>query len=290
MPAVASAANRIELTQPNDLGARMARQAVAATGNTKLALSRTIYLNRDGVTLRPGDNDSSRNISSVVTRPTEITPWEIDDDMWQETVDCMKGMYARFDVVVTDKDPGSVPHIEAVFGGHPNDVDLPDNVLGVSPFTTDCAIIENSIVFTFTDVIEDDPQVMCEIMAQEIAHSYGLDHEMLAEDPMTYLPYAGNRAFQNEMADCGEYGERMCGIEGSVCRQRQNSVQLLEERLGRSASAPAPDEQDNGDSKSGIAGGCNAGGGGVGIGFVLLIGQVVLRRRARNRRTGAVLQ
>ena len=28
---------------------------------------------------------------------------------------------------------------------------MPDDVLGVSPFTTDCAIIENSIVFTFTE-------------------------------------------------------------------------------------------------------------------------------------------
>lgn len=197
-----------------------------------MAESRTIYLNRTGVTLRPGVNDARRNQSSIVGAPTTISPWEVDDDTWQATVDCMKELYGPFDVVITDRDPGDVPHIEAVFGGHPNDVGLPDEVAGVSPFTRDCSVIENSLVFTFTDVIEDDPRLMCEIMAQEIAHSYGLDHEMLPADPMTYLSYDGDRTFQDAMAPCGEYGNRMCGIDGSVCRERQNSFVLLTERLG----------------------------------------------------------
>lgn len=296
IPAVASAnTRRIDVTAPNPVGMTFARQALPASGRAGVAESRTIYLNRDGVVLRPGDNDSSQDISSIVTQPTVIAGWDIDDDTWHDTVACIRDMYVRFDVVVTDRDPGAVPHIEAVFGGHPADVGLPDNVAGVSPFTTDCAIIERSIVFTFTDVIEDDAQVMCEVMAQEIAHSYGLDHELLPEDPMTYLTYFGDRSFQDEMADCGEYGERMCGIEGSVCRERQNSVALLTERLGPSQRAVVPD--DSGDEEasenSGIRGGCSAGGGagggGVGIGFVLLVGQVVARRRSRDRRHRSVL-
>jgi hypothetical protein len=288
LPAVAGANGRVvDVTGPNPVGMKFARQALAASGNVGRAESRTIYLNRDGVVLRPGDNDSSQNISSVVTQPTAIEGWDIDDDTWDETVACVRDMYSRFDVVVTDQDPGAVPHIEAVFGGHPNDVDLPDNVAGVSPFTTDCGIIERSIVFTFTDVIEDDPQLMCEVMAQEIAHSFGLDHELLPEDPMTYLTYFGNRSFQDEMADCGEYGERMCGIEGSICRERQNSVALLTERLGASTAAA---EEKDGEAAGGVTGGCSAGGGGSGIGFVLLVGHLVARRRTRDRRHRAVLQ
>jgi len=286
LPAVANARGRvIDVTAANPEGMKFARQALPAVGaTTTRAESRTIYLNRDGVVLRPGDNNSTLDTSSIVTSPSEIPGWDIDDDTWQETVDCMKGMYARFDVTVTDEDPGNTPHIEAVFGGHPFDVELPDNVAGVSPFTTDCGIIERSIVFTFTDVLGDDPQVACEVMAQEIAHSFGLDHELLPEDPMTYLEYAGNRSFQNEMASCGEFGERMCGIDGSVCRQRQNSVQLLMERLGPNPKMPEPDSTgDDQVGDSGIIGGCNAGGGGAGIGFMLLIGHVVLRRRSRHR-------
>ncbi|MBA2544621.1 MAG: hypothetical protein H0V17_33570, partial [Deltaproteobacteria bacterium] len=197
------------------------------------ATSRVIYLNRTGALLVPGDNDSREDRSTIVSEPVFITPWDIDAEMWDDTVSCIRDMYAQFDVTITDQDPGSTPHIEAVFGGHPNDVGLPDEVAGVSPFTTDCSTVENSIVFTFTDVLPDDSQLMCEIMAQEIAHSYGLDHQLTPEDPMTYLDYDGNREFQNEMATCGEFESRDCGINGSVCRDGQNSVAVLTSRLGR---------------------------------------------------------
>jgi hypothetical protein len=280
----ASMITGVVTTKPDAQGHAFARQALPATGATR-AESRTIYLNHGGVVLRPGDNDSSTDTSSVVTEPTAITSWDVDDATWQATVDCMREIYAPFDVVVTDQDPGAVPHIEAVFGGHPSDVGLPDNVAGVSPFTSDCAVIEHSIVFTFTDVLDDDPRLMCEVMAQEIAHSYGLDHEMLPEDPMTYLEYAGERTFQNEMANCGEFGQRMCGIVGSVCRERQNSYALLTERLGRNPQMPAEEEP-----SEGISGGCNSGRGGLGISLVLVFGHLVVRRRSRGRRHRSLLQ
>jgi uncharacterized protein (TIGR03382 family) len=144
----------------------------------------------------------------------------------------MQDMFSRWDVTVTDVNPGNVPHMEAVFGGSPGNIGMQQGVGGVSPFTEDCAVIENSIVFTFTNVFPDDPQTVCEVMAQEVAHSYGLDHEMLASDPMTYLQYNGNRSFKDQTVSCGEYQNRACGIGGSVCRQNQNSVQLLTQRLG----------------------------------------------------------
>jgi len=77
-------------------------------------------------------------------------------------------------------------------------------------------------------------------MAQEVAHSYGLDHELLASDPMTYLQYTGNRAFQDMAVSCGESTARNCGINGSVCRANQNSVALLRERLGEAGDIVAP--------------------------------------------------
>jgi hypothetical protein len=75
-------------------------------------------------------------------------------------------------------------------------------------------------------------------MAQEVAHSYGLDHEMLASDPMTYLQYNGNRSFKDQTVSCGEYQDRPCGIGGSTCRPSQNSVQLLYERVGKADLVP----------------------------------------------------
>ena len=271
-------------------GYAFVRQAVEPTHRLRssgLAQSRVIYLNRDGAILWPGNNDARLETSSVVQEPTALTPWEIDDDTWEETVACMRDLYARFDVTITDQDPGDVPHIEAVFGGHPNDVGLPDNVAGVSPFTTDCSVIENSVVFTFTDVLPDDPRLMCEVMAQEIAHSYGLDHEMLASDPMTYLDYDGERAFQNVTAPCGEFGNRPCGIAGNVCRDKQNSVQLLEHRLGRrgNSTSGAPGTTEHPSTTEPEAG-CSASGSGGGFLGFLVVGLFRIRcsRRARRAR------
>lgn len=284
-------------TRPDARGLSFARQvlpadaatpagtlSVAPTAKGQLAQTRLIYMNRSGVTLRPGLNNSSLQTSSIVESMTEITPWEIEDEDWADTMDCMRDMFSPFDVQITDQDPGMTTHLEAVFGGHPNDVGLPDNVAGISPFTTNCSVIENSVVFTFTDILPDDPRLMCEVMAQEIAHSYGLDHQMLASDPMSYLDYDGDRVFQDEDAFCGEYDLRTCGIAGNVCRETQNSVELLTQRLGRAGDTDGgSDGQGNSTSDNPIAVGCNAGqgaGASTGLlGFALL---AVVRRRRRN--------
>jgi hypothetical protein len=198
-----------------------------------MARSKVIYLNHLGVTLTPGEDDSTTQHSSIIGGTAVVPPWNTSQATWNATVACMQDMFARFDVTVTDQDPGATPHIEAVFGGSPQDIGMGQGVGGVSPFTEDCGIIENSIVFTFTDVFPDDAQTVCEVMSQEVAHSYGLDHEMLASDPMTYLQYNGNRSFKDQTVSCGEYQNRPCGIGGSTCRANQNSVQLLYARVGK---------------------------------------------------------
>ena len=256
----------------------------ASARSSQKAQTRLIYMNRSGVTLRPGLNNSSLQTSSIVETQTRITPWEIDDDDWSATMDCMRDLFSPFDVQITDQDPGMTAHLEAVFGGHPNDVGLPDNVAGISPFTTDCSIIENSVVFTFTDVLPDDPRLMCEVMAQEIAHSYGLDHQMLASDPMSYLDYDGDRVFQDEEAFCGEFELRTCGIGGNVCRDTQNSVELLTQRLGRAGESDAgSDGQSNTTSDGPIGVGCNTGrGAGATTSMLAFALLAVVRRRRRT--------
>lgn len=231
-PSIASA--EIVLTAPTDTHIQFARSRLPAAGTpiNAVAQSRIIYLNRTGVTLTPGDDDSRTNRSSIITSQRTVPAWNTSATNWAATVACMKDMFSRWDVTVTDVNPGNVPHMEAVFGGSPQNIGMQQGVGGVSPFTEDCAVIENSIVFTFTSVFPDNPQMICEVMAQEVAHSYGLDHELLASDPMTYLQYNGKRTFKDQTVSCGESSSRACGIGGSVCRPNQNSVQLLTERLG----------------------------------------------------------
>ncbi len=236
-------------------GRVLARQVLPATDATladldvvhgepevaALASSRIVYLNKNGVTLSPGDNDARIDRSTIVTTQTSIPAWSVSAPNWGEVVGCMRELFAAYDVQIVESDPGNVPHMEAVFGGSPTQVGLDSRVLGVSPFTLDCAVIENSVVFTFTGAFSFTPREACEVMAQEVAHSYGLDHILLASDPMTYLEYTGNRSFKDQTATCGEElsAPRACGINGSVCRPNQNSVALLKERLGI-ADAIAP--------------------------------------------------
>jgi len=182
--------------------------------------------------LTPGYNDSHANTSTIVTRPTLVPGWNASAADWAATVACMKDIWSRFDVTITDVDPGSVPHIEALFARAPSDVGITTNVGGISPFSLSCSVIEGSIVFAFTDSLPKTPRAICEVMSQEIAHSYGLDHELLASDPMTYLSFTGSREFQDRDASCGETVARPCGIAGATCRATQNSAQLLLSRLG----------------------------------------------------------
>lgn len=212
-------------------GTAVERELVPPTGVAR-AQSRTIFLNRKGAIVRPGVNDAFKQTSTIVTKPATIGPWDVTDAKWTATVACMRDMWSRFDVTVTDVDPGSDPHIEALFGGSPADLGRPANVAGIAPFASDCGVIENAIVFTFTDNLPADPQLVCEVMSQELGHAYGLDHELLAADPMSYLPFVGKRTFQDTTAECGEKTARPCGPSAVACRTLQSSAQILRSRLG----------------------------------------------------------
>lgn len=236
LPALASADYRIVTGAPNADDQTFARQVIPAgdAPSAGVAQSKVVYLNRGGVTLSPGDNDARTNKSTLVKQPTAIPPWTTSDTTWNATVACMKELFAPFDVTIVTVDPGpTVSHIEAVFGGGPSLLGMENTVMGVAPFKSDCSILENAIVFTFTSNLPQDARLACEVQAQEIAHAYGLDHERLPSDPLTYMRYDGNRSFQNQLAECGEDKARACGVDGSPsCRGKQNSVQLLFDRLG----------------------------------------------------------
>ena len=195
-----------------------------------------VYMNRDGGTFTVGANDARTNRSSIPNQTTTIAPWQVSDTGWQDVMSCVREIWAPYNVVITDQDPGNVPHFESVVAGHPNDVGMANGVGGVSPFTSNCSVIDNSIVFTFAEVYGSNYRAICETAAQEIAHSFGLDHEYLCEDPMTYLGGCGAKTFQNTAAPCGEDGPRECACGGTT----QNSVQMLLDRIGP-ADEIAPD-------------------------------------------------
>jgi hypothetical protein len=219
---------------------------VAPTAAEPAALSApagaVLYMNRHGGVFTPGSEDSRHDRSGIIGDVAVIAPWDVSDEDWAHVMTCVRGQFAPFAIEVTDVDPGDAPHVQSVVGGTAADLGFGPTIGGIAPFRSDCAVIRNPIVFTFAAALPDDPQVVCEVVAQEVGHSFGLDHEYLCEDPMSYLGGCGAKSFQDVDAACGEGEPRPCRVEGHYdChRETQNSYQLLAERLGLRGEAPEP--------------------------------------------------
>ena len=194
--------------RPQPMAIRVPHAAVSATAVS----SHIIYLHRcdpAGCTVHYGTVDDSRtSTSSIADGDRTIGEFTQSEQVWQAMLQCVKDTYAAFDVTITDVDPGNVPHFEEIIGGTPSQLrnDIP-NAGGVAPFN--CDEVPNGISFTF-DVYGPDPDALCWTVAQETAHTFGLEHEYLQHDPMTYIPGDLPKRFQWQDAPCGTSSASAC--------------------------------------------------------------------------------
>jgi len=194
--------------------------------------SKTIYLERHSVVLRPGQDNASDGISSVLAsaknEPTRTRAWTGGNAGWQRLVECVGKTFAPFDVTVTDKPPAHSDYIMVSVGGTPRDIGVKaKNVSGLAPFNG--SVVPRAVVFAFAAQSGNDVRTVCETVAMEVAHAYGLDHEYLCKDVMTYLPHCtAARSFVDADAPCGETKKRLCEGGGAT----QNSYRRLAAVLG----------------------------------------------------------
>lgn len=220
-----------------------------------------IFLNRDGGTYYGTDvgaDDSSQNFSSIVYGGSAtVGDFPGTDDDWNTLTTCVGDVFARFNVVVTDEEPLEGDYVEAVVGGNPNELGMSGGVGGVAPYDpSTCGMMSKAVVYAFAEsymFFDRDGsdqafeayelQSLCETVAQEVAHAFTLDHEMLCSDPMTYLDDCGAKQFQDVYAPCGEYEERecTCGPGGDV----QNSTRMLFDLLGPAEGVTVPPPLDD---------------------------------------------
>jgi uncharacterized protein (TIGR03382 family) len=193
--------------------------------------SHLIYLNPcmpNGCNVSPGFDDSRSDHSSIPQQPSHLAAYPWGQQSWGTLVQCVKDMYSPFDIQITDVDPGNTAHFEVMVGGNSTDIGI-QGAGGVAPFIPcDGQLEDNVISFVFAASTQN-LDFLCWAAAQETSHVFGLDHELDAKDPMTYLsPPIKKPGFQNEAADCGESTPRDCWCTGT----KQNSAQYLLDTFG----------------------------------------------------------
>ena len=199
--------------------------------------SNIIYLNgcfnAGDCTFTPGNESSIANRSSIIRQTANLTAWDAGPTAWDAMVECVRKAYTPFNIEITDQDPGNTPHFEAVVAGYPNEAGMPNGVAGVAPFA--CGVINNAITYSFANIYSGNIPEICWTVAQESAHAFGLDHELLCEDPMTYLNHCGPvKWFRDVDAECGEDRARPCSCGGYT----QNSYREIRDHFGPGTATP----------------------------------------------------
>ncbi len=201
--------------------------------------SRILYIKRCfgncDIHYAPQD-DSSTGASSIAAQGSVRTIGDFSQSqaVWDSLMSCVRTTFAPFDVTVTDvKPPDGTSYFMNIVGGKPTDLrsDL-TNAGGVAPFS--CGEIPKAITYTF-DVYGPDPDALCWTVAQEIAHAFGLEHEFLQKDPMTYLSGDTPKRFRDIDAPCGEF-EKFAACD---CKSGpQNSYRHIVGMFGPGAPTP----------------------------------------------------
>lgn len=206
-------------------------------------VSHVIYLNNckpNGCQMKPGNENSATNTSGIPDVASTVQPYSGSDATWNAVVKCVRDTYADFDVQIVTERPTSGTYHMAIVAGTPGNVQQGNNVMGVSPFS--CGYIPSSTSYTFANLAPNNVNELCWTIAQETAHSWGLDHKFDNRDPMTYLTNGPNpKRFQNQAGSCGENSARKCQCSYTGTGNAQmNSYAVIMETFGSSAPDVTP--------------------------------------------------
>lgn len=194
-----------------------------------------IFMNRckSGCRLNTGSPNSIAGTTDLINRSVTVPAFAPGnganaDVEWAKVMTCMKNTFSRFNVTITDVDPGSAPHLEIVTSGTSAQIMGQDGILGVADYACSgvgqgCSTFHsNTLVFDFAnDPAYYQPMYklygasdICATAAQEIAHTWALDHVTDPTDPLTYAPSDTIRQFKDAQkcgSDCNQ-GQSPLGL------------------------------------------------------------------------------
>lgn len=191
--------------------------------------ARTIFLEREAMTVSHGPDNAALSMSSLVAAgPAHTIPrYRASNANWQRLVACVEDKFAGLDVRVTDAKPEGNDHVVVKVGGKQRDIGKKGKAIGgIAPFNGDP--LNNVIVYAFDQGGKYRTRTNCETIAHEVGHIYGLDHTYQCRDVMSYLQGCGKKNFLSRIMPCGEHEVRDC----AASRPGQSSADQLLAVLG----------------------------------------------------------
>jgi MYXO-CTERM domain-containing protein len=239
--------NPVSTPVPDDSVTELGKRMAVVRYNSPRAVaphalvSPVIYLNRcvGGCIVTPGNDDDATTTnptSGIVAQLSNLTEFQFSQQVWDDIVQCVKEVYAPYNVQVTETRPGAgVQYHHAIVAGTAEEAGLQAGVLGVAIVEGDCTPRNNAVSLTLANSHSDNAGTvleMCWTVAQESAHAFGLAHSFMftsgksptpgqsaCNDALTYRRNCGGQKFfRNDAALCGENSVRPCR-----CGTTQNS-------------------------------------------------------------------
>jgi hypothetical protein len=264
-----------------------ATQAMAQVGPQVLYLN---FSNGQEDIVRAEGDDSSHNRSIMGTAAPypafawpDVTTDEERDALVRHITDEVNEAFLPYNLLVTTMRPTSGPYTMVVIGGSPSLFAMDARVAGVAYM--DCNNHQPSnVAFAFPEPLGGNLHGLFSTIAQEAAHSMGLQHSTDPNDIMYPRVDLQQLRFQDHESPVAK--PRFCGST------TQNSHRRLLEILGPWTGGPKPSGDFAAMADEGtevIMGGCSAGStprGGAGLGSAASALALVFALRACRRRRG----
>jgi hypothetical protein len=201
--------------------------AAATLAGPRATAAGLIYVNRcaSSCTVSGGPDDAVNGTSSVISGTANLSAFEHGDIVFNDTVSCLRSVFAHYDVEVTTTNPG-VARREVMLAGNATQAGYPPGSGGVAPAGS---IKGNAIGFVFANDFAADPDSLCWSAALQLGALYALDIEYYCPDLMSFSSGCGLKTFTNVDAPCGFNSPMTCPTSGL---STQNSAALLEIRAG----------------------------------------------------------
>lgn len=200
----------------------------------------TLYLNRCdvGLSVEPGEvSDSTQDVSSLLSDTVVFFPYPHGQTSWDGVLGHVRDLLRPFDIEVTDVDPSPAPHDEVVVCGNALEAGYA-GLPGAAPLR--CEPSQNPMSFVFAEdaPARDRDRLIAELVVQEAAHAWSLDHVVGCADLMGFDTGCGPKALVDAELDCGTEALKICACGG----KEQNSYHTIAALFGIRSPDDTPPE------------------------------------------------